>query len=184
MRRCRTLQKRSPNSIRYPSVFRHKLPSGKSIEMPHFLCGGLLSFRRLVMYSVYAVLSYGLAQCSTAAATHRIALPFSLASRCSMFPQFSGESAAWRSVVRRQSNCISGSSKFRAAPASFNAWKAWKTCGQSLSALSVGPLVWAWMDYNLPTLSVRADRTSPSLCHPRLAECAQGVGDQLGFDRM
>lgn len=53
------------------------------------------------MYSVYAVLSYGLAQCSTAAATHRIALPFSLASRCGMFPNFAFESATWRSVVRR-----------------------------------------------------------------------------------
>ena len=51
------------------------------------------------MHSVYAVLSYGLAQCSTAAATHRIALSFSLASRCSVFPQFAVESATWRSVV-------------------------------------------------------------------------------------
>lgn len=53
------------------------------------------------MYSVYAVLSYGLAQCSTAAATHRIALPFGLASRCRNVPLLAVESAAWRSVIGR-----------------------------------------------------------------------------------
>ena len=92
-----------------------------------------------------------------------------------------GESAAWRSVFRRWKNRISKSSKFSSAQDSFDVWKA---CRQSLSALSAGLRIRAWMDHNLLTLSVRADRTSSGLCGPGLTGSAQGVGDHHELARI